>query len=220
MLIIKEEIMAGFRLIIMLCSMLSCIYGCAVSFRKNKNDYFKIMLCGSFGLFLVWLFFVVLTFSNGNDTIFSVGVFGYLATFLFFHIANTAYIPGEEKRRFSLPAFLIACITAAIAVWTVLNYTTLVDRISEALYLVAIPLTVYSCVKALLMGRSNDFCRHMTGGNLCILIIAFCSMLYELLLSMDAVYSGAFVIILLLISCPARLLIMPLFERGLRRWTA
>lgn len=209
------------RLLIVISCFASSLYGVIVLRRHFLPSYFEIAVCGMFAAFLSRLFFFLLTLSNGDDTAFSVGVFGQAAIYLFYMTANRAYVPPEAEERGKHELCPVGMLAAAVPfllfLFAAIRVGSMSGYVGECVYICTMIPAVYFACKNIRNKYRNPFRKALIGFNLCVIALVYLNAASELL---NVLGNGEIIgpAVLTCLTVPVLLLMLPVLRKGLGQW--
>jgi len=213
-----------FRIILLVCSAAAFIYGCA-KFMKPKTALFKQLIVCAIGCMMFGrLHGVVMVMAIGYiPTPFNVGLLGIFGGFFFILTASfgqmDGLVDGKQKglAKYRVLAFLapVAILLAFVPIW--LSGKDLDDKIVP--FVVALPMlasSYYNLKHFITPDVEFGILKSIRGYNLMALIL---SVLYvaEIVTQTLNIRTAWYAVMILISLC--YLLILPVLERGSKKWT-
>ena len=208
-----------------ICAATGFIYGLVRFFRKKTALYLRMIVFGVGCSMLGRLFETLQLFVNGQLTSgFHVGMLGIVGSFLFFFTANYGQMDSivddgsKQFRKYRLIGMIAPL--GVIALYVVL---LVVKGISESTVVLGvqsavIALASYYHLKHLtIQDVDYGLIRSIRSYNLIALIYA-CLCMAEMLVE-NIAFPTACTAIVLALQCVAMLVIVPVLERGVKKWT-
>ncbi len=215
--------MLGYHLALFLAALAGFVYGAVCFFHEKKALYLQMIVCGLGCMMLGKLFQLVMILNLGElRTGFHVGYLGFAGMFLFFFSANYGQMDSlvdDGSATFRRSRRLALLAPAAV----LLEYLPLAlsgvsagGKISCALVAAVIAAAAYYHLKHLIIPDVEDgIIRSIRGYNLIALLLCFLSLLELELLALNA---RAALIPLGFLLGTAYLLLLPILEKGVKRW--
>ena len=208
----------------LLCTAIAFIYGALRFFRRGKALYLQMIVCGVGCMMLGRLFQVVMLLTGGYIAEgFHVGILGTIGCFLFFFSANYGQMDhladdgGTNTMKYRLAALAAPAVIAAGFIPIALSNTTWENKCTDFIVVLFIMQASYFNLKHLIMPDVDlGIIRCIRGYNFLALIFALLSMAE---MTLWIVGNGITISLVCVLNCVASLLIMPMLERGVKKWT-
>lgn len=209
---------------ILLCTAIAFIYGVIRFFHKGKALYLQMIVCAIGCMMLGRLFQVVVLLTEGYiPEGFHVGILGIIGGFMFFFSANYGQMDHladdgkSDKMKYRLAALATPVIIVAGFIPIALSNTTLENKWTDFVVVLFIMQASYFNLKHLIMPDVElGIIRCIRGYNFLALIFALLSMAE---MTLWIVGNDITIVLVCVLHCLASLLIMPVLERGVKKWT-
>ena len=212
------------NLAMLLCMAVSFTYGVIRFFKKGKALYLQMIVGGLGCMMLGRLFeFVALLTRGALPNGFHIGTLGIVGGFLFFLSANFGQMDklvddgARENRRYRLLGLLAPLVLAGIYCLIFLFNVGVESIIVYAIMTAIIMLASYFNLKHFIFPDVEfGIIRSIRGYNLIALLLAVLSVL-EIVLSL---YGKLIPLLILYIAiCAVSVAIVPILEKGVKKWT-
>ena len=211
------------NLAMFICTAVSFTYGAIRFFKKGKALYLQ-MIVGGLGCMMLsraFQFITIWTTSSMPEG-FHVGMLGMAGGFLFFLSANYGQMDkllddgARENRKYRLIPLIAPCVLAGIYAALFFIPSSLDKRGIYGVIVAIIMFASYFNLKHLIFPDVEfGFIRSIRGYNLIALLLALLSVGEIVLLSLNM---QTFLLILYVATCLVSLAIVPVLERGVKKW--
>lgn len=211
------------NLAIFLCTAVSFTYGALRFFKKGKALYLQMIIGGIGCMMLSRAFqFITLLTSGSFPEGFHVGMLGTVGGFLFFLSANYGQMDkllddGEKSnRKYRLIPLIAPCVLAGIYASLFFIPSSSNDRLIYGVVMAIIMFASYFNLKHLIFPDVEfGFIRSILGYNLIALLLALLSACEIVLLTLNVKIP---LLILYVAICIVFLAIIPVLEKGVKKW--
>ena len=212
------------NLAVFICTTIGFVYGISRFFKRVKAMYLQIIVCALGCMMLGRLFRVVMMVTEGGiPRGFHVGVLGTIGSFRFFFSANFGQMDhllddgAKDKRKYRLLALLAPAVIAAGYIPIVLSDSSLEYKIVCAVVVLFIMQASYFNLKHIIMPDVElGIVGSIRNYNILALVYALLSMA-EMTLWISGNPAALWFIYTLL--CFVSLALVPVLERGVKKWT-
>ena len=211
------------NLAIFICTAISFTYGAIRFFKKGKALYLQ-MIVGGLGCMMLsraFLFITLLTNGSLPDG-FHVGMLGVVGGFLFFLSANYGQMDkllddgARENRKYRLIPLIAPCVFAGVYASLFFIPAAADNRVIYGIMMAIIMFASYFNLKHLIFPDVEfGIIRSIRGYNLIALLLALLSAGEIVLLALNIEIA---LIILYAVICIVSIAIVPILERGVKKW--
>lgn len=218
------EILMYMNTIMFFCMAVSFTYGVVRFFKKGKALYLQMIVCGIGCMMLSRAYHVITLLTTGVLTEgFHVGRLGIMGSFLFFLCANYGQVDkllddgAKENRKYR-----IIPLVAPILIWlgyqmVLFGVTTVENKVVCGVTAALIMFASYFNLKHLIFPDVEfGFIRNIRNYNLIALILAVLSIGEMIFLILEWIVP---LVILYIMMCVVSLTMIPVLERGVKKWT-
>lgn len=212
------------NLAVLICTAIGFVYGIFRFFKKGKALYLQIIVCALGCMMLGRLFQVVMLLTEGGiPNGFHVGILGTIGGFWFFFSANYGQMDrllddgAKDKRKYRLLALLAPAVIAAGYIPIVLSDSTVEYKGVCVVVVLFLMLASYFNLKHIIMPDVElGIIGCIRNYNVLALALALLTMA-EMILWIDGNPIALWFVYTLL--CLVSLAIVPVLERGVKKWT-
>lgn len=170
--------------LILLATLISCIYGIIQIQNGLSKKYFILALYGMIAFLFARIFYLVNVLSKANDSILTIDVLGNGAAYLFFITASTRYLTrsftNKLKSKINIYSLIGIILLAFILLLTSLKVNSLPSYIRETLYFIFMGNSLYTSIGIITSTKDIKECKYVYSFNVCNSLLILTTALIEL----------------------------------------
>jgi len=217
------NILLGYRLICVASGIFATAYAIYYLQKSHCPLYFKCVFYGILSLLFALIFYLAISTMPDWNHIFTLGIFGEMASLLFFATANIRYIPREYEelsRKLSIPGLMGIIITVAIYALAALMNHSIGFIITDILYAASVAFCVYTSIDIIINKYDSPFNNGVKNFNILCILYLLTGAVLQVAFSSDNV---SFVLAALIMSGIAAVAFLVIgiisLRKGLEPWT-